>query len=182
MDEDFIHIAINNLLLIKDLSTESLNKKDFKLDLDSKVELNELIDFLVKNDFIETETDNDVYYLTPETYVLIELDELYISISSKLDFEDEDEEIEEEYRKLSEEELIKLNITIVKQKRNEKITKIIVVLLVLLMFIWFSYNFRPSNKEDSFQPNIKLEKELYEKMEKDLIHKSDSLKKSTDTL
>lgn len=73
MTEEFIQIALDNIYLIENSPTESLHKSKFKCDTDKKVERDAVVEFLLGNEFIETDSYDEIYFLTRETYEFIDV-------------------------------------------------------------------------------------------------------------
>ena len=150
MNEHFVNILIENINRIKNSPTESVHKSGFKYVENTNFSLDDLIDFLVVNDYIETDRNDAFYFLTHETYDLIEGSELEDSIKLKFDLEED-----EIYEELSDEEIKKITEDNKKQKREHKISYYAILFILGATMTWVLYN-RKSNKESEL-PNIELD-------------------------
>ena len=91
MVNNLYQIALHNLQAIYKSENESFQKEDFK-DLNGKSlsDSTQLITFLIDNDFIEYEEDKKLYFLSPETYNLIEDEIIEDKVWSSLDQNERD--------------------------------------------------------------------------------------------
>ena len=171
MTPEFIYIAIENIELIKDSPTESLHRSAFKHSGEKGLSLDEIISFLIANDFIEIEVKDDIYFLTPETYKLIEDDTLEWHVQARSgylqDYEDEEAELSEEEAELWVEYSNK-------QRQFKKISRYASVLLFLLLGFLLVVKLTSSPAELTELPEIEISDELQEKLQ----HVTDSINKS----
>ncbi|WP_027419142.1 hypothetical protein [Crocinitomix catalasitica] len=122
MNEDFINIAVNNVLSIYNSPGQNLHKSKFKTDFRKSIPVEDIIEFLVNSDFIETDRHgDDTYFLNHETYDLIETNNLEDAIRYQISSnEGEDLEIEETEPRLTLDEINALNIQIKNQNKDQK--------------------------------------------------------------
>lgn len=86
MTRNLVEISVHTLKRIYHSENESLHKKEFTNTDESATTTSEkIISFLLALDLIETENDPDIYFLSPETYDLIESGELETYISHRLE-------------------------------------------------------------------------------------------------
>lgn len=77
MNEEHISLILDNLLGIYNSSSTFVHKRELKCsDGAVSVSLDELVAFLIDSDFVEHDNDPDKFYLTPETYELIDSGEI----------------------------------------------------------------------------------------------------------
>lgn len=74
--EEFLKTAQQNLIIIRNSNSESLHIKDFEMDKNSRIDSGEMIRFLVDLDYLENEKDENVFYLSSDTYDLIDEDRI----------------------------------------------------------------------------------------------------------
>ncbi len=63
INEDFFDIAFKNIELIKSSKTESLKESDFYYKYSEDFTKKEIIDFLIRNNYIETEISKITYII-----------------------------------------------------------------------------------------------------------------------
>ena len=158
---------------ILESTSESLHRSNFSVPADAEFSTKQIVDFLVEHDLIETEDDEDIFFLTPEAYIK-EKDDLYFHVYSILDpinFLEEPEVID-----FSEEEINKMEETFQKRQHSKKTSRLIsslfLLLLMLSLVVKYSYKSKvPSNEELKEKLQLHLDEELKEKLQ----HISDSL-------
>lgn len=171
MTEKFIYLAIKNILLIYNSTTESLPLKDFVCK--DEDERSELITILTLYDFIETDNEEDVYFLTTETYNLIEEEELQTKIWSFYSGESKDQlQFSMELSKEEEEKLV-LEAEVLK---NQKWLTYCILLTSLIILGTVKYY---SNRKTKLSKS-ELEIVIGEEMINNIKTKSDSILQSTD--
>lgn len=87
MDEEFNDILLKNVLKIFNSENEYLNKNEFDY---SVFDVEEIISILVKLDLIEQESIPNIYFLSPESYELIESGEIKAYIYTQLNYDNEE--------------------------------------------------------------------------------------------
>jgi hypothetical protein len=87
MDEEFNDILLKNVLKIFNSENEYLNKNEFDY---SVFDVEEIISILVKLDLIEQESNPNIYFLSPESYELIESGEIKAYIYTQLNYDNEE--------------------------------------------------------------------------------------------
>lgn len=155
MNENFLNTAIQNINLIKNSTSESVCKSDFIYINNNEFSLNELIKFLVVNDYIETEKNDDVYFLTAETYKIIECFDLEMSLWLKIDIVDD-----EVYPELTENEIKEIAEENKNLKRESKITYYTMLFLMGATITWYLYD-KQINKNTEV-PKVEFEKIIKE--------------------
>ena len=153
MNEDFINIAVNNVLSIYNSPEQNLHKSKFKTDFRKSIPVDDIIEFLVNSDFIETDRHGDnTYFLNHETYDLIETNNLEDAIrykvkSSESD-EEEDFEIDDAEPTLTLDEINALNIQIKNQNENQKkITSALMIgISITITFVTYYIKLGQENK------------------------------------
>jgi hypothetical protein len=134
--KDFANTAIAHVLLIYNSSSQSLHKDDFKGGDTHEFTAEEIIAFLVMYAYLETERADDIYFLSPETYELVEASELEFSINSRAGVREEEVE-----PVLTEEKQKKLDLASKKKSRDEKRTRNLALLLILIGIIYVAYTY-----------------------------------------
>jgi len=136
--KEFANTAIAHILLIYNSSSQSLHKDDFKGGEAHGIAAEEIIEFLVMYAYLETERADDIYFLSPETYDLVEAAELEFSINSRAGVpEDKVEHV------LTDEQQKKLELASEKNSRDEKRTRNLAILLILIGVIYVAYTYAP---------------------------------------
>lgn len=174
MIKDFINTSIENLKLIKNSQNESLHKRDFIISENDNIKLDTLISFLVDNEFIETELDDNIYFLTPDTYNLIESESLKSALLYKMNInntEDIDgyEDIDDYDVEYTKEELELLKKEQKKDFMGGNRFQLILLLIVMSLASFYKYLFPIKNNS---QYKFEINDKMLEKMQKI----SDSLK------
>lgn len=167
MTEKFIDTAYNTLIHIRNKESESLHRDDFQNDLDNKIDKDQLISFLVKYNFIETEKEDNIYYLTPETYDIIDRGYLDLELWGKVP----DKEIEFEHD--HEEELIEYEYQTEYNDTFIKWLKYSFYAVLILLISWWIHNHSLEHKNSNPLPLNKGEIEVLKKQLKESL---DSLK------
>ena len=90
---DLVEVSAHILKRIYNSDRESLHRKEIE-EITEELDTNRVLTLLISLDLIETENDPDIYFLTPETYELIQTGEIEEYIFSQLDT-NANEEIEE---------------------------------------------------------------------------------------
>jgi len=152
MNDDFINILIENLNRIKNSPTESIHKCQFNYTNNEEFDLNQIVDFLVLYDFIETDRNDDVYFLTHETYDLIECYELETVIISKFKL---DEETHEKLKNNESTELLENNT---KKRKFDHFTYL-PLLIIGISMTFYLYNKQVTKKKEL--PIFKFDKSIF---------------------
>ena len=99
--EKFIELAYLNVNRIHEKLNESIHRSEFLNDVTGTIESNRVIEFLTQHDLIETELDDDVYYLTPYAYDILECGDMKWVISQcyfkTYEANEEEAKVETEY-------------------------------------------------------------------------------------
>jgi hypothetical protein len=90
---DLVEVSVHILKRIYNSEKESLHKSEID-EIAEEMDSNKILSLLLSLDLIETETDPDIYFLTPETYELIRTGEIEEYIWSQVEPK-EDEEVNE---------------------------------------------------------------------------------------
>ena len=170
MSRKLVHFASENLIAIRNAQNESMHRKDFIHDKTGEVGLQQIIDFLVNHDLIEIEQEDDVYYLTPETYDLVDYTDIEFTLLTYLgiDVPDVAKDIERELNESPDQHVIALF-----DRQYPTLgfkTKFIIALIVAVMIAWLTWT---SNQRRMLDEKVnkeiivpKLSEEQYEKMKK----------------
>ena len=148
MTSEFFHIAAQNLRLIAASPNECLHKDQFRYDWNQGVYQEEMIDFLVAHEFIETEQDDDVYFLTTETYDLLGVGDLEFMIYARATGE-EPESFEPDWGMIDEPD----DLPESEQGRIGNIPIYVVMIIIAIGITWYSYQYR-SNSNGGLPPEI----------------------------
>lgn len=165
MTEEFVNTAICNIQLIQNSSNESLHISEFIFNENEGVYLSELVQFLVDNDFIETDGNPNIYFLTPDTYDLTDIVELEIAIWSKAN---SDDPIEEE---------VFFDESQTPKRKWYNGIKSYFAMVLILFSIGTIYYFSVTSFTKQ-EPRIHLNQELLDNLKKDIQIKLDSTKKT----
>ena len=167
---DFGKILIENILLIKESDTESLHIDDFYIPTDKNYDINVIATHLIDNDFIETEQNDSIYYLTPECYEYIESNNLEIAIFNSLNIENlEEEEIDyyfdiidglEDYKEENNEYVDNDRF------RYKRILNTLYVILSLFLLVIISEYYSKSQSQKNDKPVVINRKEFIEEIER----------------
>ena len=162
--DDFIRIAAINLEKIKATPTESLHRRDFVFDLKNGISVDVIIRFLEVHDFIETEREPDVYFLTPTTYDISDF-ELALWQCVPAEAREDEPAFEEEKQDLrSEEELLQVQEEFERREGDRRTGRYTVVIILVLVFSWMLYqrkqqapnvNFFQEHLDPEFIKNLK---------------------------
>ncbi|MGB1037625.1 MAG: hypothetical protein ACPGYY_03190 [Bacteroidia bacterium] len=169
MTENFISLAIENILLIYNSSSESLHIKD--LIYNNEDECEALVSFLTKSNFIETEDEEYIYYLTPETYYYIEEEKLELMIWSSY-YEQNEESIHDSIE-LTEKLLEELEQEAEVSKKQKWVTYVVLVISVIVLGV-IKYKSSPKIKPSKTE----MEKVIGEEMMDKMKAKTDSILRS----
>ncbi len=182
INEDFFDIAFKNIELIKSSKTESLKESDFYYKYSEDFTKKEIIDFLIRNNYIETEIEDYIYYLTPETYELTDFD-LYTSI--ELDYSNENEflnEFEQDDEKNeyfaefdrpepTEAEIVRYEEIVKEQRKKERLKNFAILSFFIVILILAGWYF-----DNTPQKNKILTPKTLEQIKADVEKHTDSLK------
>ncbi|UKN03791.1 hypothetical protein K6119_09840 [Paracrocinitomix mangrovi] len=95
MSSNLYDISLFNILSLHQKENQSFRKGDFKnSDGTDLSDQKKVIDFLISNDLIEYESDKMLYFLSPETYDLIESSKLEDFLWSKIGEEEQKKHLE----------------------------------------------------------------------------------------
>ncbi|MCF8298412.1 MAG: hypothetical protein K9J13_12770 [Saprospiraceae bacterium] len=181
--ENLSELAEKNLILIYNAPTESLKSSEFQnIDGTKLANSEELIFHLKEMELIESEMDNDVYYLTPETYVAVEGDFIDNIVNHYIYSQNNDDkginefshkgEIEEEFRS---KEIIEIQRQLTLEKQGKKSNRLVTIISVLVIIVVFSILFNKNRNEPS---KPELDKELLKNIEREIQLKLDSTNKN----
>lgn len=182
INEDFFDIAFKNIELIKSSKTESLKESEFYYKYSEDFTKKEIIDFLIRNNYIETEIEDYIYYLTPETYELTDFD-LYTSI--ELDYSNENEflnEFEQDDEKNeyfaefdrpepTEAEIVRYKEIVKEQRKKERLKNFAILSFFIVILILAGWYF-----DNTPQKNKILTPKTLEQIKADVEKHTDSLK------
>jgi len=153
--KDLYELAKKNLTLILKSPEQCLHSNQFESVEGGLLQnTEELIEHLVKMELIETETNNKIYFLQPETYSLIENDGLESFINNYLNPTSSNLKIEEEI--IEEEVYDYTDAEVTSQRRKMYLIAFFVLIGIFFVTIYFSTYIR-KNKTESIDNKI-LEK------------------------
>jgi len=161
----FANIALKNLYQISKSDRQSLHAKAFIRH--DEIDFDQLIQFLERHDYIELEKDDDIYFLTPETYESLEKGKLESRVFRDLEIFEVDEKIQP-----SEEDILLKESILERKSKQHKLKKYGVVLFALVLIFLFSY-YNGSIKKKGIEDH--LTPAQMEELRKDLQHKVDSI-------
>lgn len=160
-NESFIKIAEENLLKIRNSDSQSLNYNEFIHDDENGVDLSDLVAFLEKNSFIETDLDPEVFFLTSETYDILDERDVFTEISVLFDSEyeeDYDDESNFEYNdtkpERSDEELKQLVAKNKAERIHLKVASYITFILILIIVGFISYYLKSSKVSNGLDEHL----------------------------
>ena len=161
MNEFFVNIAEENLLKIRNSVSESLNYDEFICDDEHGIDQRDIIEFLEKNSFIETDKDPEVFYLTNDTYDILDEGNIYTEIFELLDSENDEDYYDESnfgYNdtklELSDGELNKLVVKNKSERIQRKVAGYITFILILFVVGFISYYLKGSKESNGLDENL----------------------------
>lgn len=174
MKEEYIEIAIHNLKCIYNAKNEQLHRLKFssldRTQLPDEI-AEEIISALINLDLIETETDNDTFYLTPEAYEHIDNNNIDTHLWLYCSEDEHDNydpnkiyEIPEEDEETDIDHLQRIK----KHERQEKVNKLKKIGSYLLLFI-LAASYSYCHKEILFPDSEKLETPPFSKDTRSII-------------
>ena len=160
----FLNIALQNVELLLNSPTESARRSDFIYG--NGVTLDDIISFMVNSDYIETDADEGIYFLTQYAYSLIEDGTLESHMRFKLGLDEPSEDEEEDY----EYEIQDFKDTLKIKEKSKQVRRVAALSFLLFLVVSFILN-QNSSKPVLQETEIKIDQETLDKIQ----HISDSL-------
>ena len=153
-----LNIALQNVQLLLDSPTESAHRNE--IIYGNGVTLDDVISFMVNSDYIETDADDGIYFLTQYAYSLIEDGTLESHMQFKLELDETTEDEEEDF----EYEIQDFKDTLKIQEKSKQVRRIAALSFLLFLVVSFILN-QNSSKPVLSETEIKIDPETLDSIE-----------------